>query len=318
MTNVIVPIVEDVGKFCEFIRRESSGNVKFFVGVRKSLAEPAFKNLKGLKAIELHVYADNARKEEIINSLHSCKMKKGKIMIVRRALTSEEWQKLTNSSSDIARISTKHNKFVSWLKNLGKMIVKKIFAFTFFDDISSICYGENLFELMSVCQNLSMASRVNKYVGVSIENVQTQEKQVKKEYNRFLNVLIFTLWTLFFVGSVAGAVCVGIFVSSRALSVVFLMFWVVVALMCWLVGLVNFVRTIAVGDLRYGKAQEIESEFSFIEQEEQPVKEQKKKTKTALGNKTKSAKNIESTTSKKKTTKVATNKKNQQTVKKQK
>lgn len=292
MTNVVVPILEDVEKFCQFIKNFSEVGVRFFVGTTENLAEKVAENLKGSKNFELHIYGAKANKEEIINSLASCKIKKGKILIVRRVLTSEEWQSLTNSSCDIARTVSKQNKFVCWLKNLGKMIVKKIFAFTFFDDISAICYGENLFELISVCKNVSMASRVNKYVGISIEAVQTNEKQVKKQYNRFLNALFFTLWSILLVGSVAGAICVGIFVSTKALVVVLLMFWVIVALMCWLVGLVNFTRTLAVGNLRYGKANEIESAYaiSVEDKAEKPKQKEANSAKKTTPKKTKSNK----------------------------
>ncbi len=254
MINIIVPIVEDVSSFQTFLDKIATKDVKIFVGIKESLA----KDFKPNKATELHVFGDKSKKEEIINSLHSCKMTKGKILIARRPLKDEEYQKLTTSTKDIVTLRAKHNRFVGWLKKVSTLVIKRIFAFSFFEDISAICYSENMFDLLSVCANLSMASRINRYVGLDVEEIVTDEKPVKKEYSRPKNIIKFLLYCLFFGGSVAGGVLVCIFTPLYALTVIAVMFWIIVALMLWLVSLVNFTRAIAVGETRYGRAEERE------------------------------------------------------------
>ncbi len=253
MINVIVPVVEDAEKFSNFIQNTKKTGVKFFVGVHESLA----KNFSKSKDVELHIYGDKANKEEIINSLHTCKMKKGKVLILRRVLTEDEWTKLTSSSGDIATLKAKHNKFVTAIKNFGSMIVRKFFAFNFFEDISAICYGESMFELVSVCANLSMATRVNRYVGLDIQEFETESKQVKKQYSHWKTISIFLLWTLVLLGSIAGGTLVCIFTEVWSLTILLVIFWIIVAIMFWLVALINFMRAITVGDLRYGRAEEL-------------------------------------------------------------
>ena len=257
MINIIIPVIDDVEKFSAFVEKKLKKDVRFFVGICESKMKSWTLRAKN---VELHVFNDKANKEEIINSLHSCKLVEGKILIARRALTDDEFLKITSSQSDIVTLKAKHNRFVETFKKLARTIVRKFFAFNFFEDISAICYGESMFDLISVCSNLSMASRVNKYVGVSTEEIETEEKQVKKAYNRHLNNLYFSLWTILFAGSVAGGVLLCIFTPLYALTVIGVMFWIIVTLMLWLVGLVNFTRTIAVGDLRYGRAEELVSE----------------------------------------------------------
>lgn len=254
MINIIVPIVERVKEYQTFIDKASKRGVKIFVGIRESLAG----EFKANKNTEIHIYTDKSKKEEIINSLHSCKMAYGKVLIVRRPLTDTEYEKLTTSNKDIVTLKAKHNKFVKAIKNFATNVIRRIFAFSFFEDISAICYGENMFDLLSVCANLSMASRINHYVGLDIEEIVTTEKPVKKEYNKFKNVLKFLIYWLILGGSVAGGVLVCMLTPLYALTVIAVVFWIIMALMLWLVGLVNFTRAVTVGQLRYGRGEEKE------------------------------------------------------------
>lgn len=258
MINLLLPVVEEPEKFAEFAKKVAKSDVKVFVGVRKGLDFDLGEKRKRQKSnIEVHTFAEKANVEEIINSLHTLNMEKGKILICRRPLTDEEFSKLTQSQKDVATLKAKHSKFFTMLKNFAKSLVRRFFAFTYFEDISAICFGENMFELMSTIQNLSMASRINRYVGIDIEEVETAEKQVKKQYSRTKNILTFLFWTLLFVGSVVGGVLVCVFTPLHALIVILVIFWIALALFLWFVGFVNFTRTLAVGNLRFGRAEEV-------------------------------------------------------------
>ncbi len=293
MINVVVPIVEDVGKFCEFIDSRSDNHLKFFVGVRESLLPQLV--LKS-KNVEIRVFKDGCNKEEIINALATCKLTKGKILIVRRVLSDEEFLHLTTSQSDIATLKARHGKLMSAFKSFAKKLVNRFFAFSFFEDISAICYGESMFDLMSVCPNISMATRVNRYVGVTTAQFETNSKPVAREFNKHLNNLKFAMWILFFLGSVAGGVLLCLFTPLVALTVIGVFFWILIALLLLFVGIVNFTRTVSVGNLRFGIAEEV-PELRVVPVEEEPKKEQaqkaKKKTATkAASTKTKVSKDV--------------------------
>ena len=255
MINIIVPVVENVEGFSNFVNMVKGKNVKLFVGVIESLAKDFVQKVSG---VELHIFSNKSKKEEIINSLATCNILAGKILLVRRPLTKKEFEQLTTSSKDIATLKAKHNKFVSFFKNLANKIIRRFFAFNFFEDISAICYNESMFQLLRVCSNFSKASRINKYVGVEIEEFETENKPVKKDYNHHKNNLILSLWTLLLLASVAGGILVCIFTPLRVLTVILVICWIFVALVLWFVGLVNFTRTVAVGDLQYGRAEEIQ------------------------------------------------------------
>ena len=212
MINVVVPIIDKAGEYEEFLNRISDRNTKIFVGVRKNLL-PLI-DLSRVKNVEVSVYSDNAKKEEILNALSKNIVDSGKIAIVRRPLLIEEYQALVGTEYDIAYLKQNRNKIVSFFKKLNAKILRALFAFDYFDDISAICFNENMFELVCDSNNLSMASRINRYVGVTIEEIQTRQKAVKKETTAWKNNLKLLGWTLFMLASIASVTCLAIFTKT--------------------------------------------------------------------------------------------------------
>lgn len=255
MINVVVPIIDKAGEYEEFLNRISDRNTKIFVGVRKNLL-PLI-DLSRVKNVEVSVYSDNAKKEEILNALSENIVDSGKIAIVRRPLLIEEYQALVGTEYDIAYLKQNRNKFVSFFKKLNAKILRALFAFDYFDDISAICFNENMFELVCDSNNLSMASRINRYVGVTIEEIQTRQKAVKKETTAWKNNLKLLGWTLFMLASIASVTCLAIFTKTYPVVVMFEILWLIVAVTLWILGLVNYSRANAVGDLYFKTAYEI-------------------------------------------------------------
>lgn len=266
MINIFIPIVENVEGFCEFVSKHKESDKHIYVGVRKSLKDKfVFDN----ENVEVHVFDDKANKEEILNGLQKCQRVKGKLLVTRRPISDEEYRLLTTSESEITTLRAHHNKFVRWFKNLARKAIKKFFAFSFFEDISAICYGEFLHEFISACPSLSMATRINKYVGIDIQEIETETPPVKKDYNKVKNAVKFSLGCLLLAGSIAGAGCIFAFVKPlRALWVVLVLAMLFVTLTLFAISLVNFTRTAAVGDLEYKAGEQLEvvgAKISFEE-----------------------------------------------------
>ncbi len=265
MINIFIPIVENVEGFCEFVEKHKEKDKHIYVGIRKSLKE---KFVVSNDNVEIHVFDSKSNKEEIINGLQKVERSKGKLLVIRSPLTDEEYTALTTAESEITTLRAHHNKFVTKLKNLARKIVRKFFAFSFFEDISAICYSEFLHELVSACPNLSMATRINKYVGVDIEEIETQTTPVKKDFNKAKNASILTLGVLLFAGSIAGAGCIFAFVEPiRALWVVLVLAMLFVTFTIFAICLVNYTRTVAVGNLEYKAANELEVVPANFEEE---------------------------------------------------
>lgn len=302
MINIFIPIIENVEGFCEFIAKHKEKEAHIYVGIRKSLKEKFVSNNNNSN-VEIHIFDDKAKKEEIINELQKIERQKGKLLVIRRPITDEEYTALTTSENEIATLRAHHNKFVTALKNFARKTIKKFFAFSFFEDISAICYSEFLHELISSCPNLSMATRINKYVGVDVGEIETQTTPVKKDYNKFKNAGLLSLAVFILGGSIAGAGCIFAFVSPiRAIFVVLVIAMLFVALTIFGILLVNYTRTITVGELEYKAAEPIEvipGNF-VVEEEEKPMK---KSTATKAKSKTETKKKTTKTVAQEKATK---------------
>ena len=252
MINVLVPIVDNSEEYQKFISDCSTKGVKFYVGVKeKLLFESKSKNTK------IIVFSNNALKEEIINSLHAEKMEEGKTLVIRRPISKEEFEKLLASTADITYLKKKRNKFSCFFKKFAGWIVRKTFAFNFFEDISAVCFGQNMFDLLKSCSNLSTATRINKFVGVSCENIETNNACAKVSYSKTKTAFKFLAGLLFFLASVAGVVLISIFCSPGPVHVLFMILWLVIALTALLICLMSLIRTITIGELGYGKAEKV-------------------------------------------------------------
>lgn len=252
MINVILPVVENPEQFEAFVKEHSGKDVKFFVGIRRGLNFSS-----NLKNVELHTFVEKATAEEIVNALHTCNMQQGRILIARRPLTKGEFENLTTSDKEIATLKVKCNRFLTAFKNFAKNLVRRFFAFTFFDDISAICFNEEMFASVRANGNLSLSSRINKYVGVEFDEIDAEEKPVKKQYNRVKNISAFVFWTLLLIASIVGGALICSLLPIRALIVIIVVFWIILAAFFWFVGFINFMRTCSVGQLHYGRAEEV-------------------------------------------------------------
>lgn len=253
MINVIVPITENVEQYKAFIKENSNSDTKFFVGIKENLKTL----IKPTKNVEIRVFSNKSKTEEIINSLQSSSKKKGKLMVARRPLSKQEFIKLQSSSKDVCYLKTKSKRFKTFWQNLAEKIIKKVFAFSFFQDISAICYSESMFELISVCENLSMATRINKYVGVEIEEVETIEKPANKNFSKTKNIMRFFVTCLICLGIIVGAVLMCVYLKTSSLIILLAIFMIVVSTMILGVAGINFARGVVVGDLHFGRAEEI-------------------------------------------------------------
>ena len=273
MINIFVPIVEDVERFSEFVSKHTENTTHIFVGIRASLKD---KFVVSNKNIEIHVFDDKTKKEEMINSLQKCEREKGALLVIRRPISEDEFQSLTNTTADIATLKPLQNKFVSWMKKVTKSIIRKVFAFSYFDDISAVYFSEYLHELISSCPNLSMASRIDKYVGIEIAEIETSLKPAKKDFNKLKTSLVLAGGIFLFLASIAATACIFVFVKNiRAIYVVLVIAMLFFTFILFAISLVNFLRTLSVGTLEYNSGNEIELIKPVSIEEEKSLEEDK-------------------------------------------
>lgn len=255
MINVILPVLEDVQGFCTFIDRVSADDVRFFVGIREDFAQD-FK-VKS-KNVVLRKFNKKCSREEIINGLDSGNFQRGQVLVARRALSYEEFYALVNSNADIAVLRETEHGFKVRFKNFIRKTVKKIFGFSYFEDISACIFKEQHFDLVVNCPNLSMATRIDKYVGMKIEEVPTSLVPVKKHYSRLRNGFWFMFWTGMFEASIVATIILALQGPLKPLVWVCLVCWMLSTGFTWVLEVFSFSRTIAVGNVYYGRAEEVD------------------------------------------------------------
>ena len=116
---------------------------------------------------------------------------------------------------------------------------------------------ENIFELISALTNLSYISRINRFVGLTIGEVATSEKATKRDYDRFSVTTNFLSSFLFFVITIMLSVILCTSLGNSVLNVLLAFTITFVGFVFFLIALLNLARTVAVGRLRFGRAEEI-------------------------------------------------------------
>ena len=252
MVNVILPVVEKLQDYERMLEDFSArDDVKFYVGTLSK-----FRSIRVPKNAVLKVFKDGSGKEEVINALHSIEKEKGKIIVVRRPLKKEELDALLNSSADIAYLKKAKSKFANWWANLWKKLIKKIFSFYYFEDISAIMFGENTFNLISSLTNLSYITRIDRFVGFKMEEVASAHRAPKKDYDRFDAISKLVGTALFFVLTILISVIISTSFTPIILMALVSILLCVIGLFAFFMAILNFVRTLYVGTLRHGRAEE--------------------------------------------------------------
>ncbi len=254
MINVIVPITEKFEEYKKMVESLSKRKgVALYLGIDEKFKD---EKLEVKKAV-VKYYKTKSAKEEIINSLHTLKKSAGSIMVVRRPITDEEFERLTSASEDIVILNREKNKFAKWWKDIWKKLLRMIFGFFYFDDISAVYFKDRNFNLISSLTNLSYISRINRFVGLSIGEVSTTQKSTKKDFDRFTAIVNFLSFFLLLAICVLVSVIIctgfGVNIVNVLLSFALTLFGFVF----FLVAILNLARTVAVGRLRFGRAEEI-------------------------------------------------------------
>ena len=255
--DILIPIIDKVDSYKtmidELLNRKE--DLKIVIGVREKLVEKLSQYI-GKKNVIFRVFANESKKEEILNSL-SDNVGKGKFIVLRRPLKPVDLDKFINSNADLTYFSRKRSKISAFFYNFFKNIIVNLFGFHFFDDMSAIGFGENINDLMSNFKNLSYCSRFNRYVGLTKNEIETTEKNALPEYDKTPVILKFVLAQLLLLGSIAGMVIISIFCNVKVLIVLLFILWALVVVAISFVSIVVLVQNISIGSLRFEKAKEI-------------------------------------------------------------
>lgn len=255
MTNIILPVIDDFEGYAALVKELKIPDAHILVGVTEAGAQ-AFKFRKA--GMRVTIYKDGSAKEEIINALQS-QLEDGKTLIMRKKLSKQEVAKFLDSKADITVCDKKpRNKFSEFFYNLWKKIIRLMFDLTFFDgDVSAVAFSENLSGVIQNISNLSYASRINRWKGVSEGAVQTSSKPAKKEYSRLKNNVMLIGWTALFLAVVASTAVYFLFEPATFLAGFLWTCAIVISSLCLILAVVIYIMNIKTGKRHFKKAEEV-------------------------------------------------------------
>lgn len=251
MNQIILPVVSDFEQASQWIKSMKLKQTVYYVGVTSD-GKDFFTNSKTVKVF---VFANGSAKEEIINSLSS-EMGDGKVVILRKLITKDELEKFLSSETDVTVCATKkRSKFANFFYKIWEKMVKMLFDFKFFDgDISVVAIGERLSPVTKHISNLSHATRVNRWKGVTTSSVETTSPPAKKEYNHVGASFMLIGWLMLFLAVVAATTVYFLFQPATFLSVFLWICALVVSLLCFYISVAVFVLYTKTGKRLFRKA----------------------------------------------------------------
>ena len=178
MVNVIIPIVKDLQNYQKMIQQLSAYiDVNIIVGVTEQIS----KQIVDLEKSKVIVFKNDTNKEQMINSL-SMFVLGGKILILRRVLQKEDLEKfLFSNESVLLASSKKRSKVANFFVKLWHKMVRLIFGVAFYEgDTSAIMFSQDLSEVLIQTGNLSYNSRVNRWKGITEQNVEVKGENKEK------------------------------------------------------------------------------------------------------------------------------------------
>lgn len=251
MNNIILPVVSDFEQTAQWLKSTKLKDTIYYVGVTAEGKE-YFKRSKNTK---VYVFANGSAKEEIINSLSS-EIGNGKIVILRKLITKVELEKFLSSKTDLTVCeSKKRNKISNFFYKIWEKMVKILFDFKFFDgDISVVAIGERLSPVAKHISNLSHATRVNRWKGVTTSSIETSSPPAKKEYSHVGASFMLIGWLLLFLAVVASTTVYHLFMPATFLSVFLWVCALLISLLCFYISILVFVLYTKTGKRIFKKA----------------------------------------------------------------
>ena len=208
MVNILIPLSKDDEKFYKLIKKlTSTSDVKVFVGIKRDLEEK-YLPLES-ENIKIISFVNESKKEEILNSLNSY-VKDGSVLIMRKPITIEEINLFISQKEDIVVCEKERSKFKKYIFIIWQYILRFFLGINLYKGHTSVIYfSENISPVLREMKNISYASRVDRWKGISKGSVKVscEQEKYEKEKGNFWSNLIYVIDALF-IGTIVTTLCV--------------------------------------------------------------------------------------------------------------
>lgn len=275
MINVIVPIVDRTKKFDNILNKlVELDELNILVGINEDLYADVVAKVGENENITFVKFAKGSKRESIINALQS-RLVAGSILIMRKPLSLDEFNKFIYSGHDIVTCKRQQNGLKSLIFSLWQRILKLILGLKLYDgDPSAIFMGEDLSAVVSASGNLSFSTRVNRWRGIEQSTIDCKSDMVKAEFDKkdvfkFVSTSVISLLIAIIVTT-----CVAVFSEIGIVAGLLLVCLDLICFAIALIMLVLLVFNITAGKKNILNAIEVDKNFFIVDEEESFVEKE--------------------------------------------
>ena len=266
MVNVIVPISKNSQDFINILKRLGNlESVFVHVGICDNEYEALTSQIGKLENVYVHSFIDGSDREEMINSLQSL-IGSGPLMIMRKPITMEEFNRFVSQNKDVVTCKRKHGKIKSFMFKIWQKILKLFLGVRLYEGDSSVVYfSPEISSVISQSGNLSYSSRVDRWRGIEQSTVETKSPPVKTTINNKHNLyfIIFAIMSIIVASAVTTLVCI---FTKRSIIIGLLIACVdILAFAITLIMIIMISFNTVVGKKQFNRALEIEKDLSTKE-----------------------------------------------------
>lgn len=185
MINIVVPITDkNKDKFESLLSRlDGQEDIEVFVGLEQKNSEIA-RLFEESDNIYLSQFEDGTKIEPMINSMQKF-IKGGARIVLRKPISLDELNKFITCKHDLATCTITRSKFKTFIFNFWQAILRLCLGVKEYEGDTSVVYlSEDISAVVSESENLSFATRANRWRGVEQTTIEVKDKPVEKEINK--------------------------------------------------------------------------------------------------------------------------------------
>ncbi|MBO5022097.1 MAG: hypothetical protein J6C53_01260 [Clostridia bacterium] len=258
MVNVIVPISKNGKNYVKILEKLSNiSSVRVLLGVTEDEKE----NLSQFATQEnmsFHVYEKGSNIEEIINSLQKY-IQQGSVMIMRKPIKMEEFNRFISQRKDVVTCERKMGKIKAFFFMIWQSILKMFLGVRLYAGNPTVIYfSEEISAVLAQSYNLSYSSRVDRWRGVEQAVVEVDGEVVKTPVDKKAN-------TKYIIG---GAICLAVATVVTVFVCIFAQMSIIIGLLLACLDIIALATALimavmigfnsAVGNKKFKDANEVE------------------------------------------------------------
>lgn len=271
MINVIVPIIDKSKKFDEILKKLSQQEeIKVFIGVVENLYNDLLLKVGESDNISIIKFSNGSRREEIVNALQN-HIQGGSIMIMRRPIKIDEFNKFISSKKDVVTCRRDLDRFKGFIFLLWQKILRFFLGLRLYDGDPSVIYiNADISSVTAASGNLSFATRANRWRGIEQDVVTVSGKEkVKSEYDKKDIAVYSIVSALLLIAAVTVTTCVSVFTNVSIIVGILLISLDLVCVAIAFILLVIMLFNLLVGKKMFKSAMEIHTENEFVDEDEE-------------------------------------------------